>query len=134
MTTIFSKIIACEIPSQFVYEDEVCVVLMDKFPSVRGQTLVIPKQEVDYIFNLPNETYTHLFAVAKKIAQASDKAFNTSRTCLAVEGFEVPHVHIKLYPMVETDKNPGGVISHQAEKSDEELGVEADLITREIKR
>lgn len=101
MSTIFSKIINREIPAQFVFEDDICVVVMDKFPSVNGQTLVIPKVEMDYAFDLDDETYAHIFQVAKKIAKASDKAFNAFRTCLVVEGFEVPHVHIKLYPIQE---------------------------------
>lgn len=97
--SIFSKIIRREIPAQFVYEDDVCVVIMDKFPSTPGQTLVIPRQEIDYIFDLDDATYAHIFHIAKKIAKASDKALEPQRTCLAVEGFEVPHVHIKIYPV-----------------------------------
>ena len=128
MATIFSKIIAREIPAPFVYEDDVCVVIMDKFPAVPGQTLVIPKQEVDYIFNLPNESYEHLFLVSKIIAKASDIAFKTIRSCLVVEGFEVPHIHIKIYPMTDTKVELGLVISKHAEVSDEELQVNADKI------
>ncbi len=133
MTTIFSKIISREIEGVFVYEDDVCVVLMDKFPVVAGQTLVIPRLEVDYIFNLPKETYDHLFEVAKKIALASDKAFNTTRTCLAVEGFEVPHVHIKLYPMmIGPDKNLAQTIAEQYEESDDKLKQYSKLIKKFI--
>ena len=97
--TLFEKIINKEIPSVFLYEDEICVVIMDKFPSTEGQTLVIPRKPIDYIFDLDDETYKHIFKVAKKIALASDVALNTIRTCLVVEGFEVPHVHIRLYPV-----------------------------------
>lgn len=128
MSTIFSKIIAREIPAQFVYEDEVCVVVMDKFPAVTGQTLVIPKLEIDYAFDLPDDIYQHIFSVAKQIAKASDMAFNTVRTCLVVEGFEVPHVHIKLYPMIHTDKNLTEVAHKSDMKSDEELQVAAEKI------
>ncbi len=132
MSTIFSKIIAREISAQFVYEDDICVVVMDKFPAVAGQTLVIPKLEMDYAFDLPDDIYQHIFAVAKKIAKASDIAFNTVRTCLVVEGFEVPHVHIKLYPMPNTDKNISQVIPNQVEKSDEELSLQAELIKKRL--
>ncbi|MCA9354788.1 MAG: HIT family protein [Candidatus Kaiserbacteria bacterium] len=118
MSTIFTKIINREIPSQFVYEDDVCVVVMDKFPAISGQTLVIPKVEVDYAFDLDDETYAHIFAVAKKITKASDKAFSTFRTCLVVEGFEVPHVHIKLYPMTEK-QSLGAAISGTPEPADD---------------
>ncbi len=128
MTTIFSKIIAREIPAQFVYEDDICVVLMDKFPAVNGQTLVISKKEVDYIFDLPDEDYSHMFMVAKKIAQASDIVFETVRSCIVVEGFEVPHVHIKIYPMKSTDKNLGSVITNQSEKTNEGLQEQADRL------
>ncbi|MFT7644909.1 MAG: histidine triad (HIT) family protein [Candidatus Paceibacteria bacterium] len=128
MTTIFSKIIAREIPAQFVYEDDICIVVMDKFPAVLGQTLVISKKEVDYILDLSDEDYSHLFMVAKKIAKASDKEFNAVRSCFVVEGFEVPHVHIKIYPMATIDENIGSVMTEQSEKSDEELQVMADKL------
>ena len=128
MTTIFSKIIAREIPAQFVYEDEVCVAIMDKFPAITGQVLVIPKKAVDYAFDLDDETYTHIFLVAKKITKALDIVFATNRTCLIVEGFEVPHVHIKLYPMTSQDKNLASAIDNAKEKSDPELQTEADKI------
>jgi len=75
---------------------------MDAFPSVPGQVLVIPREPVDYVFDLPDATYQHIFAVAKTIAAALDATFDVSRTCLVVEGYEVPHAHIKLYPMPVT--------------------------------
>jgi histidine triad (HIT) family protein len=127
MSTIFSKIIAREIPGHFVYEDDICVVLMDKFPSVTGQTLVIPKVEVDYLFDLPDEIYQHLCGVAKRIAKASDQAFTTVRTCEVVEGFEVPHAHIRLYPVTTTD-SLGLVIEKTHEATDEELAANAEKI------
>lgn len=126
--SIFSKIIAREIPAVFLYEDDVCVVIMDKFPTVAGQSLVIPKQEIDYAFDLEDETYQHLFAVAKKIALASDKALNTARTCLAIEGFEVPHAHVKLYPLDSTAHDLGKYLSGGEMAEDEELQKVADKI------
>ncbi len=103
MSTIFTKIIEREIPGQFIYEDDVCVAIMDALPAVEGQSLVILKREVDYAFDMTDKEYEHLFKVAKKISEASDKALGAKRTCMIVEGFEVPHVHIKLYPFKETD-------------------------------
>jgi histidine triad (HIT) family protein len=94
---------------------------MDQFPGVKGQTLVIPKAEIDYAFDLDSETYAHIFQIAKKIAKASDKAFNTVRTCLVVEGFEVPHVHIKLYPMTEDNKDLSSALKNGGRAEDEEL-------------
>jgi histidine triad (HIT) family protein len=131
MSTLFTKIINREIAGHFVYEDEQCVVIMDKFPAVLGQTLVISKQETDYLFDLPRETYEHLFAVAKQVAQASDKAFNTIRTCLVVEGFEVPHVHIRLYPMIKAE-SLGRVMLQQQEATDGTLAEQAERLREHL--
>lgn len=128
MSSIFSKIIARKIPGHFVFEDEHCVVLMDKFPAVPGQTLVIPKQETDYLFTLEDDLYQHLCSVAKRVARASDTVFETVRTCMVVEGFEVPHVHLRLYPMTSTEQGLGQVMVQQAEAADEVLAEQAKAI------
>lgn len=130
--TIFSKIIRREIPAQFVHEDDVCVVIMDKFPSVKGQTLVIPKQEIDYIFDVDDATYQHIFKIAKQVAKASDLALKPTRTCLAVEGFEVPHVHIKIYPVTDTGKGLGPYLKSGEMVSDEELAQLAEAIKNSL--
>ena len=101
METIFSKIINRETPAYIVYENEHTIVIPDKFPSMPGQLLVIAKRQAPYIFDLPADEYTDLLLVAKKMAQALDVVFNTTRTCVVIEGFEVPHVHIRLYPCTE---------------------------------
>lgn len=116
--TIFTQIINRDIPAHFVYEDEHCVAILDRFPAVKGQSLVIPKKDIDYAFDLDDETYLHLFRTAKKIAKASDKALDAQRTCLVVEGFDVPHVHIKIYPMQDTNKALGEIM-HQGEEADD---------------
>ncbi len=97
--TIFSKIIDQEIPGVLVYQDEHCVVLMDAFPSIPGQCMVIPRTPVSYFADLEPDLAGHLMKVAQQIAKASDAAFNTSRTCLVIEGYQVPHVHVILYPV-----------------------------------
>jgi histidine triad (HIT) family protein len=98
--TIFEKIIAGEIPATRLYEDEHCIAILDAFPTTKGQSLIIPKQPIDYVFDLPPELYSHCFTVAKKIAHAIDaSSLAPIRTCIVVEGFEVPHAHIKLYPV-----------------------------------
>lgn len=97
--TIFSKIIDGEVPGVFVHEDEHCVVLMDAFPSIPGQCMVIPRAPVSYFAVLDPDLAAHLMKVAQQIAKASDAAFNTSRTCLVIEGYQVPHVHVILYPV-----------------------------------
>ncbi len=126
--SIFSKIIRREIPAIFVYEDDICVVIMDKFPSTAGQTLVIPKEEIDYTFDLDDATYAHLFEVSKRIAHASDKAFSPTRTCLAIEGFEVPHAHIKIYPVHDTSRGLGPYLSSGNMADDTELSQQAEQI------
>lgn len=126
--SIFTKIINHEIPAHFIYEDEHCVAILDKFPSVKGQTLVIPKEEVDYAFDLDDDTYIHLFKTAKKVARALDKALDPKRTCLVVEGFDVPHVHVKIYPVTDPSKGLSGFLSMGEEVSDEELSVVATQI------
>ena len=126
--SIFTKIINQEIPAHLLYEDEYCVVILDKFPAVRGQSLVIPKKEIDYAFDLDDDTYLHLFKTAKMIAQASDKALNAERTCLVVEGFDVPHVHIKIYPMQDTKQALGAILPQGTEAKDEELAIVATQI------
>ena len=130
--SIFTQIINREIPAHFLYEDEHCIVILDKFPAVKGQSLVIPKKDIDYAFDLDDDTYIHLFKTAKMIAQASDKALNAERTCLAVEGFDVPHVHIKIYPMQDTKKALGAIMPEGTEATNEELGVIATQIIAAI--
>jgi histidine triad (HIT) family protein len=127
-TSIFTKIINRELPGHFIYEDELCVAILDKFPTVPGQSLVIPKQDVDYVFDLEEEMYSHLFMVAKKIAKASDKALGAARTCLVVEGIDVPHVHIKIYPLPDI-KTPLGQRLHMGDEApDEALALTATQI------
>lgn len=126
--TIFSKIIDREMPAHFIYEDEHCVAILDKFPTVKGQTLVIPKEEVDYAFDLDDDTYIHMFKVAKKVGKALDKAMDAERTCLVVEGFDVPHVHVKIYPIRKEDRPLGDKLSMGEEASDEDLAIIATQI------
>jgi histidine triad (HIT) family protein len=130
--SIFTKIINQEIPAHLLYEDEHCVVILDKFPAVKGQSLVIPKKEIDYAFDLDDDTYIHLFKTAKMVARASDKALNAERTCLVVEGFDVPHVHIKIYPMQDTQKALGEILPLGEEASDEDLAIVATQIIAAI--
>jgi histidine triad (HIT) family protein len=126
--SIFTKIINREIPAHFLYEDEHCVAILDKFPAVKGQSLVIPKKHVDYAFDLDDETYLHLFKTAKRIAKASDKALAAERTCLVVEGFDVPHVHIKIYPMQDTKIALGSIMPEGQEATEEDLAIVATQI------
>lgn len=96
--TLFTKMLEGEIPCVKIYEDEKCCCIVDKFPTTKGQCLIFPKKEVDYVMDLDDETYHHIFAIAKKVGKACDQSLSPKRTCIVVEGFEVPHVHIKLLP------------------------------------
>jgi diadenosine tetraphosphate (Ap4A) HIT family hydrolase len=129
MATVFEKIIARELPAHFIYEDERCAVILDMFPAVPGQSLVITKEPVDYFFELDDELAAHLLRVSKRVAKALDATFDTVRTCLVIEGLEVPHAHIKLYPITERklDIAPGpkaddAALAAQAEKIKKALG------------
>lgn len=99
MPSIFSRIIAGEIPSYKVAEDEHCYAFLDINPMAEGHTLVVPKHEVDYIFNLSDEEYTRLQLFAKRVAAAVEKAVPCKRIATAVIGLEVPHAHIHLVPI-----------------------------------
>ena len=92
--------------------------------------MVISKVEVDYVFDLDDDLYAHMFAVAKKVAEATDKAFGTERTCLVVEGFEVPHVHIKLYPIKTVGEmtSLASLVSKRHEETNEILAKQAAQI------
>lgn len=99
MASIFSKIAAGEIPSYRVAEDENFYAFLDINPVAEGHTLVIPKHEVDYIFDLDDEEYIGLQMFAKRVAAAIDKAMSCKRVGVAVMGLEVPHAHIHLIPL-----------------------------------
>jgi len=99
MPGIFSKIVAGEIPCYKIAEDKDYFAFLDINPLAIGHTLVIPKKEIDYIFNLDDELYSGLFLFAKKIAVAIEKVVECKRIGIAVIGLEVPHAHIHLVPM-----------------------------------
>lgn len=106
MATIFSKIAAGEIPCYKVAEDDRYFAFLDTSPVAPGHTLVIPKQEIDYIFDLDDEQYAGLTLFAKKVAAALKKAMPCKRVGVAVMGMEVPHAHIHLVPLnAESDLN-----------------------------
>jgi histidine triad (HIT) family protein len=103
MASIFTKIINREIPGHIVAEDEQFIAILDIMPLVEGHVLVIPKKEVDYLFDLDEETYQGLMAFARKIAGGLKKAIPCKRVGVAVIGLEVPHVHVHLIPMQQMD-------------------------------
>ena len=99
MATIFTRIINGEIPCYKIAESEKYLAFLDINPLAKGHTLVIPKQETDYIFNINDEELAGLHLFAKKIAKAIEKAVPCKRIGMAVIGLEVPHAHIHLIPI-----------------------------------
>lgn len=99
MPSVFSKIIAGEIPCHKVAENEACIAFLDISPLKEGHTLVVPKKEMDDLFDLDDDTYRALLMFAKKVAKALKKAMACKRVSVIVLGFEVPHAHIHLIPI-----------------------------------
>jgi len=120
MASIFSRIIAGEIPSFKIAEDERCFAFLDINPIVFGHTLVIPKKEVDYYFDLDDEYLSHLNVFAKKIAHALRQEVDCIRIGVMIAGLEVPHAHIHLVPMQSIGdlsfRNPRPEVSKEAMK------------------
>lgn len=98
MSSIFSKIISGDIPSHKIAETEDYFAFLDIFPVAKGHTLVVPKREIDYIYDLEDDELAGLHLFAKKIAVAIKKAFPCNRISVVVAGFEVPHAHVHLIP------------------------------------
>ena len=130
MASIFTKIVNGEIPAWKVAEDENYFAFLDIFPVAKGHTLVIPKKEVDYLFDLDDETYVGLQLFAKKVAIGLQNAIPCKRVGVMVLGLDVPHAHIHLVPMQsEAD------LLHFSKKlsfSKEEMGEITEAIAKEI--
>ncbi len=99
MSGIFSKIAQGQIPSYKIAEDDKYFAFLDINPLAKGHTLVIPKQEVDYLFDLDEDTYTGLWTFSKKVAKAIESVCPCERIGVAVVGLEVPHAHVHLVPI-----------------------------------
>lgn len=130
MASIFAKIINGEIPSHKVYEDENFLAFLDIRPMVKGHTLVIPKKEVDYLFDMNPEEYTSLLLAAQKVAKGIKKSVPCTKVGMTVIGLEVPHAHVHLMPINNVGdmsfKNP--VI----EMTQSEMNQLAQLINKNI--
>jgi len=100
---IFCKIAKGEIPCYKIYEDKEVIAFLDAFPTMRGQALVIPKKHLaPWLFDIDDKTYTKLMLYAKKIVGAIDRAIKPFKTGIIVEGIELEHVHIKIFPFPKT--------------------------------
>ncbi len=103
MASLFTKIINRDLPGHIVAENDNYIAFLDINPLVQGHVLVVPKKEVDYIFDLEDDVYTGLQLFAKSVAKALKKVVDCKRIGVAVIGLEVPHVHIHLVPMNKMD-------------------------------
>ena len=99
MSSIFTKIVRKEIPSYKVHENDKFYAFLDINPLKKGHTLVIPKNEIDYIFDLESDEYQNLWSFAKIVANGMKKVINCKRISIVVMGLEVPHAHIHLVPL-----------------------------------
>ena len=99
MNSIFNRIIHKEIPSYIVAENDIFLAFLDAFPLVEGHVLVIPKKEIDYIFDLEDELLSKMMIFAKEVAQKMKMAISCKKIGIAVIGLEVPHAHIHLVPL-----------------------------------
>lgn len=117
MASIFSKIVAGEIPCYKVAESEKHLAFLDAFPVVIGHVLVIPKKETDKLFDLPKEEYDELMDFTYRVAQAVGKAIPCLRVGMSVQGLEVPHVHVHLIPLnANGDMNFGNKLTLSSEE------------------
>ena len=131
MASIFSRIVAGEIPCHKVAENDEFFAFLDINPVAVGHTLVIPKQEIDYIFDIDDDVLGRMMAFAKQVAKAQKAAIECKRVGIAVMGLEVPHAHIHLIPIKkESDMYFGG---DKLSLSSEELAGIAESIRKEFK-
>lgn len=98
MSTVFTKIIAGEIPGRFVWQDERCVAFLSIAPLSMGHTLVVPRDEIDHWIDLPEDLALHLMAVSRTIGRAVDAVWHPVRVGQMIQGFEVPHTHVHVWP------------------------------------
>lgn len=98
---VFCDIVQGTKPAHRIYEDEKYLAFLDIYPSMKGQALVVPKKHLNsYVFALPEEEFTPFMTTARKVARKIDLGLKAVRTCMVIEGMEVDHAHIKLYPLI----------------------------------
>jgi len=130
MATIFTKIINGEIPCHKVAENDSHIAFLDINPIAEGHTLVVPKKEVDYFFDLPNDLYRQTMEFSRKIAHAIDRALEPLRTGIIVQGLEVPHAHLHLVPLYKTHQVMA--LGHNVAVSEERMKELAARIGEEV--
>lgn len=130
MATIFTKIINGDIPSHKIAEDEHHFSFLDINPIAEGHTLVVPKKETDYFFDLSQQEIDRMMAFAKKVATGIDQALEPLRTGIIVQGLEVPHAHIHLIPLYT--KTQPMALGYNVEVSDERMQELATKISQTV--
>ncbi len=126
---IFCKIVAGEIPSYKIYEDENFLGILDLFPGMKGMTLLLTKEHYDsYIFEMPDNIYTDFVLTAKKLGQIIDKNLGVKRTAMVMEGMGVNHAHIKLYPLHGLDEEYEPIVADAKKYSDKYEGYLSTLM------
>lgn len=98
MSSVFSRIINGELPGHFVWTDDTCVVFLTIEPLTPGHCLVVPRAEIDQWVDLPQEIADHLFRVARRVGKTLQEVFGSTRVGLMIQGFEVPHTHVHVWP------------------------------------
>jgi histidine triad (HIT) family protein len=131
MATIFTRIINKEIPAQVIAEDERFIAFLDIMPLVIGHTLVVPKKEIDYLYDLSDEDLAAINVFAKNVAAAVRKSTTCKRIGIAVIGLEVPHAHIHLVPMNSADDL--NFTRPKLKPTPEELAAIADKIRKNLR-
>lgn len=130
MATIFTKIIAGEIPCHKITETDDHIAFLDINPIAEGHSLVVPKQEVDYFFDLPDALMRSTMDFSRTIAHAIDEALEPLRTGVIVQGLEVPHAHVHLIPLYETHQVMA--LGHNVSVSEDRMKELAELINNEV--
>ena len=125
MATLFTKIIQGEIPGQVVWSDEICAAFLDVSPLTRGHALVVPREEVDRWTDLDSGTLSHVMDVAARIGRAQLETFGGRRAGVIVQGFEVPHAHVHVFPASGPDDFD---LSRAAPRDPEDLAEDARLL------
>ncbi|WP_069130608.1 HIT family protein [Rhodohalobacter halophilus] len=130
MATIFTKIINGEIPCHKIAENESHIAFLDINPIAEGHTLVVPKKEIDYVFDLPDDLLGETMVFAKKVAAGLDNAVKPIRTGVIVEGLEVPHAHIHLVPIYKESQEVS--LKRKVNVSEKRMKELAELISKTV--
>lgn len=130
MASIFTKIANGEISSYKIAETDTHIAFLDISPIAAGHTLVVPKKEIDYLFDLPDSLLSETILFAKKVALGIDRSLHPIRTGIIVEGLEVPHAHIHLVPIYEEDQNVS--LRNKVEITKDKMAELADTIAKEV--